>query len=296
MRAIDPELQQRLDSGATTLCRCWRLTRADGVRMGFTDHDEVLVFDGTSFEAASGLTPSALEQSAGLNVDNSQIVGALSSAGLTEADIARGRYDGAKLEHWLVDWQRPDLRILVFSGVLGEISRGQAGFEAELRGQTEELSRPVGRVFLRDCDAVFGDARCGLDIMDPAFSATATVVNVLGQQGVEVSGLGAFQEGWFTRGRLDWLSGANAGAMAQVKADLLRGTIRVLELWEEAVDPIQPGDSLRVYAGCDKRFATCRDKFTNISNFRGFPHIPGEDWANAYARQGERHDGSSLYR
>ena len=30
----------KLDSGATTLCRCWLITRSDGVVQGFTDHDE----------------------------------------------------------------------------------------------------------------------------------------------------------------------------------------------------------------------------------------------------------------
>ncbi len=32
---------------------------------------------------------------------------------------------------------------------------------------------------------------------------------------------------------------------------------------------------------CDKRFATCRDDFSNTENFRGFPHIPGPDFVLA---------------
>ncbi|MEO1322058.1 MAG: DUF2163 domain-containing protein [Pseudomonadota bacterium] len=28
---------------------------------------------------------------------------------------------------------------------------------------------------------------------------------------------------------------------------------------------------------CDQRFETCRDVFANVENFRGFPHVPGND-------------------
>jgi uncharacterized phage protein (TIGR02218 family) len=47
-------------------------------------------------------------------------------------------------------------------------------------------------------------------------------------------------------------------------------------------------------AGCDKRAETCRAKFGNFLNFRGFPHIPGEDWVTAYPKDGVIHDGTSL--
>jgi uncharacterized phage protein (TIGR02218 family) len=50
-----------------------------------------------------------------------------------------------------------------------------------------------------------------------------------------------------------------------------------------------------VTAGCDKRFETCRTKFANAVNFRGFPHLPGNDFVVAYAVPGEPgHDGSPL--
>ena len=38
---------------------------------------------------------------------------------------------------------------------------------------------------------------------------------------------------------------------------------------------------LRFEAGCDKQAPTCRLKFNNFLNFRGFPDIPGEDWLMA---------------
>ena len=51
--------------------------------------------------------------------------------------------------------------------------------------------------------------------------------------------------------------------------------------------PLAPGDTFTVTAGCDKRFATCRDRFANGINFRGFPQIPGNDFLVAYPVPGE---------
>ena len=60
-------------------------------------------------------------------------------------------------------------------------------------------------------------------------------------------------------------------------------------------EPIAAGDTFVVTAGCDKRFATCRDRFDNVVNFRGFPHIPGNDFVMRYAVPGEPgNDGGSL--
>ena len=41
MKSLSPDLQTHLDEGTTTLAWCWRITRADGVTFGFTDHDQV---------------------------------------------------------------------------------------------------------------------------------------------------------------------------------------------------------------------------------------------------------------
>ena len=90
-------LNTHLKSGATTVCRAWAVRRADGVTLGFTDHDRDLSFDGVTFRAGTGLTARSLMQSTGLAVDNSEAFGALSSDAVREADIESGRYDGAEV-------------------------------------------------------------------------------------------------------------------------------------------------------------------------------------------------------
>ncbi len=93
--SVAPELAAHLDGGLTILCRCWVVRRADGATLGFTDHDRDLSFDEVDFRAESGLTARALEQTSGLSVDNSEAMGVLSDAAITDADIEAGRYDAA---------------------------------------------------------------------------------------------------------------------------------------------------------------------------------------------------------
>lgn len=294
MRAIDPELNARLASGATFLCRCWRVTRRDGLTLGFTDHDQDLQFDGSLFRASTGMNASAVQATTGLAVDNAEAQGALSDAGINDDDVRAGRFDEAKVEHWLVDWSRPDLKVLLFVGHFGEIQRAGGAFKVELRGLTEALNAPIGRSLHRGCDRRLGDAKCGFDLAKPGFSGEGEVILAEAGADFKAIGLRNFPTGWFRGGMLHWLSGANSGDKAQVKSDL-RGAsdLRAVSLWKEAHAPIRSGDRFRIEAGCDKQMETCRDKFSNLLNFRGFPHIPGDDWVAAYPKRGEIHDGSS---
>ena len=292
MRAIDPELQARLDGGATHLCRCWLVRRKDGTAFGFTDHDEDVAFEGNVFRASSGMDSSALQSATGLSVDNGQAVGALSAAAVTEEDVRAGKYDRAEIWHWLVDWERPALRVLMFRGTFGEIRRTDGAFEVELRGLAEALNAPVGRSILRTCDRALGDAKCGFDPSQPGFSGEGVVVEG-GANAFRASGLGGFADGWFRHGALTWLTGANAGETGAVKRDTLGAGGRNLTLWQEPGSGVAVGDRFRVIAGCDKRSETCKAKFDNLLNFRGFPHIPGDDWVTAYPKDGATHDGGS---
>jgi uncharacterized phage protein (TIGR02218 family) len=274
-------LLEHLAEGTTTVCLCWAVVRRDGVVLGFTDHDCDLEFEGISFRAGSGLTARALQQVTGLAVDNAEAVGALSDAALRAEDLQAGRYDGAEVRLWMVNWQDVGARLLRFRGHLGEVAQTGIAFRAELRGLTEALNRPMGRVIQAGCDAVLGDARCGFDLTRPGFAGTFTVAAVTERRKLHLEGLGGFEPGWFERGQAQVLSGAAAGLLGMVKSDRVHGALRVVELWEEPGQGIAVGDQLRLLAGCDRRAETCRLKFDNFLNFRGFPNVPSEDWIAA---------------
>ncbi|HEX8662968.1 MAG TPA: DUF2163 domain-containing protein [Beijerinckiaceae bacterium] len=297
MRTIPPSLAVHLERGATTLCHCWKLLRRDGAVQGFTDHDRDLSFGGVVFAARTGLEAAEAIQELGFAVGGGEVSGALVSAGLTEDDLAAGLYDDASVETWLVNWAAPDERLLLDVASIGEIRRADGAFVAELRGVMHRLDEERGRLFRATCSADLGDAKCGVDLTDPAFTATAVVVRTDGVLGLAAAGLSGFTDGWFAGGTLMWLGGANAGLVAEIKAHRLVGVEAEFDLWQRAARIIEPDDAFRVTAGCDKRLATCRGKFANVPNFRGFPHMPGNDFVLRLPLQGEAGmDGGSLFR
>lgn len=293
MKEVPPSLAEALASGTTTLAWCWRLTRRDGRRFGFTDHDRDLAFDGTTFEAAAGLAVSELQESAGLAVDNTEITGALTSARLDEEELVRGVWDGARIEAWRVDWTNPEVRMLVKTGRIGEVKRQDRGFTAEVRGLSQDLQRPSGRLFQYTCDADLGDRRCRVDVADPRYSASGVIAAVLGPAEFAATGLDAFESGWLVRGLVEVTSGRGLGFRVEVRRHRLDGVTALLALWQSLPTGIAAGDTIRVIAGCDKAPATCAAKFANIRNFRGFPHIPGNAYVTSVARPGTTVRGSA---
>lgn len=139
-------------SSHSTYCWAWKLTLKDMSVFGFTDHDGPLEIDGVVYEAAAGLTP---------KID--AVKGVLTSDRITPGDITAGRFDGALLETYRVNWTDISDITLVSTGRLGDIRTKGGAFEAEWSPLSAALARSTGRVFSRICDAAFGDARCGLD-------------------------------------------------------------------------------------------------------------------------------------
>jgi len=290
MKQLSPQFQAHLDSGATTLAWCWKITRTDGTVFGFTDHDRTLSFGGVSYEPETGLDASAMAQGSDMSVDAMDAVGALASDRITETDIAAGLWDGAEVEIWRVNWADTSQTVLMRRGALGQIRRGKTAFTAEMRSAAHVLNQPVGRTFQYYCDAKLGDARCGVDLEDPAYKATGTVAAAVGDRGFATADLDAFADGHFSLGHVVWDSGANAGRLMEVRAHGAGSiTLRMVP-----VRAIAAGDTFTIRAGCDKQRPTCKDKFANVDNFRGFPDIPGDDSIIRYARKGGSNDGGVL--
>jgi len=284
-------LSARLAAGATTLCRCWRLTRADGAVFGFTNHDRSLAVDGTLCEAASGLEASRTETRLGFSAGGGEVAGALTSARLSDTDILRGLYDDAQVETFLVDWTEPTLFALLDRASLGEIRRSDAAFTAELRGPAHAWDQEQGRLFQPTCAAELGDAHCTVALANPAYRVATVIATTDGTLALTAAAIASYVNGWFTGGILRVLSGANAGSSFPVRDHVGDR----LALWRPAPVPLSAGDQVEATAGCDRRYETCSEKFANTLNFRGFPHIPTPDYVLRYATSGEGgHDGRAL--
>ncbi len=295
MRTLPAGLQAHLDSATTTMCWCWKLATGDGRVFGFTNHDNDLDFDGLTYEAASGFTGSEVENGLGLAVDNLDVEGALSSVKLNEADLFAGIFDNAEVEIWQVNWREISQRILIKKGNLGEITRNENGFSAEIRGLTHLLNQPQGRLFQPTCDTDLGSARCGVDLSSPAYRQTGQVSGIIENSRFYVTGLEGFADGWFAAGRLIFTSGDNLNRASEIKNFQITATGLLLELWLQMPRKITDSDTFQVTAGCDKSFAFCRNKFSNEENFQGFPHMPGNDFVAFYPNRNDgKNDGGAF--
>ncbi|HEX2692024.1 MAG TPA: DUF2163 domain-containing protein [Kofleriaceae bacterium] len=216
MRTLDIGIRTHIESGATTLATCWKITRTDAVVFGFTDHDQALSFGGTDYLPM--LDGTEMPARLGGQVDTGEVIGVLRSDAIGEDDITAGLFDGAEVETWRVNWRDVSQRVLLRRATIGEIVREDGQFRAELRSGQQALNRVRGRVYSPLCDAVLGDARCTVSHAHPDFAL-----------------------------------------------------------------------------GCDRQLSTCRDRFDNVANFRGFPHIPGNDFVLKYPRDDDALEGGALF-
>lgn len=274
-----------LETGSTTLCRCFRLTRADGTLMGFTDHDDDVIFDGLTHLAGAALTATEASSKLGLAPDEMEASGALSDDAITEADVAAGVYDGAAVEVWDVNWSNTAVRKLLGRYTIGEVERGGLGFRAELRSRAASLDRAEGRVHTTLCDVRrLGDHRCRLDLTN--WRGVGTVVRS-NRLEVVVSGLDGFATGYFDRGIIDWTGGSNQGGSVDVRVSARSGVETTLSLWRNPAHEIEVGDTLTVTAGCDRTAKTCRERFDNYLEFRGFDKMPGPAFLSERGTEGD---------
>lgn len=266
-----------------TIALCWRLERRDGVALGFTTHDRDLSIGGLVYRAAPGMLPSSITRSDGFDLDTLDVEGALTSDAITAADLKAGRWDGAGVFVFMVDWEAPDPgsgsgtggeTLAIARGELGEISIKGDAFEAELKGPTAALDRPAVEQTSPECRARLGDRRCRVDLA--ARTRLARIVAVSGEDVIEVD-VSAGDDVW-RYGRFRWLSGTNSG----LERAIMGSAGAILTLRDPPDFTPLPGDLVELTEGCDRRLATCVGRFGNAANFRGEPHLPGMDLLTRY--------------
>ena len=261
-----------LEGPLSSVALCWRIERTDGAGLALTGHDAPLTVGATTYEAAPGMLPAAIQRKAGLEHNGAEIAGAISSASLDEEDLRLGRWDGAGVAMTAVDWPAPADELLLVRGELGEVRTGQGEFRAELRGAAAKLEAPSCPETSPECRADLGDKRCRVDLAGRAM--LATVVDAEGRSLSLDRPVGPD----FLWGRARFFTGGNCGLVSVVVA----ADGDQIELRDTARAEIRAGDRIELRHGCDKSFATCTTRFANGANFRGEPHLPGNDLLTRY--------------
>ena len=266
---MESPLGAALTAELTSLAICWKIVRRDGIALGFTTHDLTLMVAGMQYDSAPGMAPSAVVANDDLEIDVMEVAGALSADAITARDLGEGRYDGAVVRLFMVDWRDPDAGQHVLArGTLGTISVGtgpDGGFAASLHGPTAILKATRIETYSPECRAALGDWRCRVSMRGRSVRG---VVSSVDGGWIRVDGIDG---SYFLAGHLRVLDGVSAG----IERDIIAVDGALLRLDEEI--EMAAGALVEIWQGCDKAFSTCRDRFGNALNFRGEPHVPGGD-------------------
>jgi len=281
LKTVSANLATHLASETTTVATCWRIERTDGQVFLFTDHDESLTVNSEVYLHSTAYKRTAIQDAAGLNVDNLDVVGAFSAVSVVEEDLRAGLWDYAAFEVFIVNWA--DLTqgtMKQRKGRLGEVKAGRSEFTVELRGLMQNIQQVIGRLYGPSCNADLGDSRCGIVLggSPTVWTVTGTITSVTSNRVFyDTSRTEVFD--WFAGGKITWVTGLNAGLSMEVKTSNVGSPINgYIGLHLPMLKAVQVGDTYSMTPGCQKRFTEdCQGKFNNTANFRGFPHIPGTD-------------------
>jgi len=296
MRSLSDQWRLTLGKGVTTLCTCWKLIRQDGAIFGFTDHDDDLVLDQIVYSARTGLESSESESILGLSTTGLELSGILNSLNLNDSDLLNGLFDAASLEIWLVDWTNPNQRLLLDIGVLGEVTLTESVFAVEVRGLASAFDQATGRLYQAKCSADFGDQHCQINTDESKWTISAQILHVYDPSSFSLD-LSSSRPGDCSNGKIKFLSGFNSAAQLFIKSHRRENEIDFFTLWTPPSQPLHIGDRVQLTIGCNKTYQTCLTQFNNIENFRGFPHMPGNDVLAFYPGSSDSlMDGRSLFK
>lgn len=299
MKTIPIALQNHLNQDATTLCLLTRVELKSGEVIGFTDLDEAIVYDDgdgpVTYSAENGFTPSRLQTSADLSVDNAELTGLVTDSGFTEAQIRAGLFDYAKVRVYRVNYMSmSDGHEIIATGTAGETTFSENGWRTEFRSLTQQLKQPISSLYSLTCRARFGSMPIGTD--DGSFEekypcgkaftwVDGTVTSVGANVRLNFTDTSATEaDEFYNNGVTEWLTGDNAGVQMEVDTYAHNSNVdATFNLILPLPYPIQVGDTYRRRKDCSKEWDDAENGCLfhwgaeRSDHFRGEPHIPIAD-------------------
>lgn len=280
MRNLTPEMLTYLTNNVTSFKLCWEIRRKDGVSLYYTEYDQDLIIDGNTYKKRDSGTGNSLRFSDMLKGSDSNIDMILTEAdGITLEDLYAFKYDAADIFVFLVRTDDLTDKIKLINGLLGatEILNGEATIN--YKSFSDLLNKKIGRDFSPECDAELFDSYCLADTAGRQFfDQSPTGVDPTKPFTVFTDTNLAQVDGYFDNGYIQWTNGSNQGVETKVKTYVAD----VITLALGMPNAIDPSDEYTIYAGCDKQISTCKNKFNNVRNFKGFPSVPNGDEVSKY--------------
>jgi uncharacterized phage protein (TIGR02218 family) len=263
---------------------CLRIVTAGGTTIRLTHHPVDIVIGANTYLSTSGYDFSGYAATADAAASVIELSGIAGLAGIGEAEIMSGVFDGARAYLFATSWAAPveDEEPIVAS-ILGKTVLADSRYTIEEMSLIDALSQSVGDTYTAACGKVFGGQEyAGCMVALGPITVTGTLSHVTSTSSVRDS-TRAEAADYFAAGTIAFTSGANAGLKArEIKSHAANGTVEVFEPFHflPAV-----GDAYTLIPGCRKRLQDCRDKWTNVANFGGFSWVPA---SSQYGQVGSR--------
>jgi uncharacterized phage protein (TIGR02218 family) len=272
----------------------FKVMRLDGFALYLTTASSSLEYLGDTYTPIGSIETSAFRSEAALKDANVDYQGVISSDKITTADLVAGKYRGATVEVFLIDWRFPFLDpFLRRKYTLGDVSFDGEKWTAEAWGVMRRLQQKVGDRFVRTCvhdlgsDSSTSDFDCRKDITTAPFTNTEKPVgDVTSRRVFRVNGLPTslgddyFKDGTVTITETASTSPNNLGTEREIKSSVDEGAgSHTIELYLPfPFDLATTTDEVTLVAGCLKRIKVdCEGKFSNKANNGSFPLMPGQD-------------------
>lgn len=269
MKNISTELENHLLAEVTNLAFCWKLSYKDGRIVGFTTHDNDIVFENITYKSKAGFAVDEYKINQNSGSENLDVFGVIDSDDITETDIASGSLDNAALEIFVVNYNDVGAgKVIIKTGKISKINKYENAYIIGISGIADELEKNITENYSPLCRANFGDVRCGIN--KNLYKFSGEISEVLSDISFKDSSR-TEQIGYYDKGVIKFTSALNEGFSGEVK----RSEGNKITLSLAMPKQLQIGDEYEIIAGCNKKFSTCKNKFNNVLNFRGEPDLPG---------------------
>lgn len=277
MKNATKSLKQLLATGKFITADLYTFDLTSGYKLYFTSYDVPLTYNKNTYLPAL-LTRTMTTQKAGLMVDSMNITcnfdetDLIDHVPIIQAFVA-GTFDNAflTLDRVFMPTDRPlDTSagaVYMFSGRVDIDYAGRTTVELIIKSISELFNMQLPRnLWMPTCQHTVYDAACCLN--KASHTVYGTVASGSTKNMITTNMINP--DGYFDYGVLVFTSGKNNNVRMSIKK-YAKG---VFYLTRSTPYEPAPTDMFYVYAGCDKILKTCRDKYNNANNFRGFPFVP----------------------
>lgn len=167
----------------------------------------------------------------------------------------------------IFDISAPDNCTIIYRGYICNYQdNGNNDISLSIISLMKKLINPIGNFYSQTCRASLGDHECKFNLNNVKFTGTAREILstdcFIGDHQKQIAD-------YFKFGMIKFTTGLNKDQIYSIKYEN-NGTIYCFSSFKSEV---QNNDSYEIYAGCNKSFNTCKNKFNNVINFQGEPFI-----------------------